>query len=332
MSDYFNYKQVLSRQATLNFIIGERGVGKSYGFLKHVIERFLKTSKQFIYLRRYSTEIEDVKQDLFKYHVQNNEFDEHIITYSKDKVLVDGKVAGFLLCLTSEGRIKSKAAFANVESVIYDEFLITNKTQRYINNEPKVLLSFVDSVFRERDPKVYCLGNASSETNPYFGYFNLRIPYQSEFKTYKNGLILVCYSQNQAFREKRRKSKFGQLISGTDYANYAIDNKFLNDNHDFIAKKSNKAWLFACLYLENRNYGLWIDSGTGKMYISTKFDPGNPRAFAITKHDHRETVRLVTIKNSPWFKKMIDCYRQNLLYFENINIKNYVLKAIHPYL
>ena len=47
---WYSYHNVLSRNAILNFIIGERGVGKSYGIKKYVIKRFLKYNKQFIYL------------------------------------------------------------------------------------------------------------------------------------------------------------------------------------------------------------------------------------------------------------------------------------------
>lgn len=322
---------MLSYQATFNFIVTERGLGKTYGLLKYFTEKFMKTGQQFIYLRRYQSEIDQIGDKLFKAHIANNEFPDAIITYKKGVYSMNGLPFCFLFPLTKEGHVKS-VPMPDVNAIMFDEYLITNRNQHYIPKEPVQLLSFVDSVFRQRDPHVYFCGNASSHTNPYFEYFNLELPYQSEYQLYKHGLILVNYARNPAYREERKKTKFGQLIDGTSYGSYAIDNNFLHDDNSFIAKRPAKSWLFACLYIEQKNYGLWIDSDTGNMYISKSYDPKNPRCFAITPTDHTEVARLATIKNSPWFKKMIECYRYSQLYFENINIKNYVLKAIRPYL
>ena len=54
---FYDYQRILSYNALLNFIIGERGVGKSYGAKKYVAQRFIKKHKQFVYLRRYKTEL-----------------------------------------------------------------------------------------------------------------------------------------------------------------------------------------------------------------------------------------------------------------------------------
>ena len=330
-SVYYNYKKLLSYQASLNFIIGERGVGKTYGLLKYFTERFIKNGDQFIYLRRYQSEIDEIGSKLFDYHIRNHEFGDHVISYSKEVYSLDGEPFCYMKPLTKEGHVKS-IPMPNVKYILYDEFLITNRSQHYIPREPTQLLSFSDSIYRERDPHIFCLGNASTQTNPYFEFFHLKIPYNSEFATFKDGLILVNYIQNKAYREQRAKTKFGRLIAGTSYGNYAINNQFLDDDHSFIAKKTPKSWLFACLYIEQKNYGLWIDSTTGNMYISKAFDPNNPRNFAILPTDHTEVAKLATVRTSPWFKKMIECYKDNQLFFENINIKNYVLKAIKPYL
>ena len=86
---WYSYALVLSYNAMLNFIIGERGVGKSYGIKKHVIKRFIKKNRKFIYLRRYETELDKSLKD--------NEFfkDETTFTYTtyenKENYLADIK-------------------------------------------------------------------------------------------------------------------------------------------------------------------------------------------------------------------------------------------------
>ena len=55
---YYNYDKILSYNALLNFIIGERGVGKSYGAKLYVAKNFIKKGEEFVYIRRYKTEVQ----------------------------------------------------------------------------------------------------------------------------------------------------------------------------------------------------------------------------------------------------------------------------------
>lgn len=54
---FYDYQKVLSYNAFLNILIGERGVGKTYGITKFVINRFIKTGERFVYVRRYKPEM-----------------------------------------------------------------------------------------------------------------------------------------------------------------------------------------------------------------------------------------------------------------------------------
>ena len=58
-----------------NFIIGERGVGKTYGAIKFCINDYLKNGNQFVYVRRFKTEIEssaDAKDNSFFAKIEEN--------------------------------------------------------------------------------------------------------------------------------------------------------------------------------------------------------------------------------------------------------------------
>ncbi len=55
-SDYYDYGRVLSYHAPWMFIIGARGLGKTYGAKKLVIGDWVKKRWQFIYLRRTAEE------------------------------------------------------------------------------------------------------------------------------------------------------------------------------------------------------------------------------------------------------------------------------------
>lgn len=44
--------QILKSNKVLNFVIGGRGVRKTYATKKYIANCFLKTGKQFVYVRR----------------------------------------------------------------------------------------------------------------------------------------------------------------------------------------------------------------------------------------------------------------------------------------
>ena len=64
-SFYYNYDRIISYNALLNILIGERGVGKTYGASKLVVKDFIKKKRQFIYLRRYKTELSKAPTSIF---------------------------------------------------------------------------------------------------------------------------------------------------------------------------------------------------------------------------------------------------------------------------
>ena len=155
-----------------------------------------------------------------------------------------------------------------------------------------------------------------------FRSFNLSLPYESEFKTFKDGLIVVNYARNSEYREVKKRSKFGRLIEGTHYATYAIDNKALIDNENFIAKKDGECKNFSVIKLHGKKYGVWRSKMDGRFYISNDYDPNNPCVFSFNNMDHDENTILTNARNSSWFRAVIENYKIGNLWFENQNIKN----------
>ena len=57
---YYNYDRICSYNACFNFILTNRGYGKSYGAKKRAITRYKKYGEQFVYVRRYKSELKKV--------------------------------------------------------------------------------------------------------------------------------------------------------------------------------------------------------------------------------------------------------------------------------
>lgn len=333
-SIYYSIDNVLSYNALLNFIIGERGVGKSYSAKKYVTNHFIKKHKQFVYIRRYKSEIKKAmgKNGENKFFEQIlKEFPDYKLTNNCDTMFVNGKVAGYAIPLSVANILKS-ASFENVDTIIFDEFIIDKGNYHYLQNEIEQMLDIIETIARLRDIRVLFLGNAISITNPYFTYFDLSLPYNSDIKTFKDGLILVNYIKNEEYRTIKKETRFGKLIEGTSYGKYAIDNEFLRDSKAFIKKKDSNCRFYFILYIDSKNFGIWLDYKNGLMYVSYDYDPNCPVKFSINTNDHDESTMLIRTRTSPYFKNIIEHYRLARLCFENQQIKNTIMNCMYKYL
>ena len=194
---YYNLQRVLSFNSLINIIIGERGVGKSYTCKKHVINRFIKKNEQFVYLRRYKTELKSSVPKFFDDIIANNEFPEAKFKVKNNLFYIDDNIAGYALPLSTANILKS-TSFAQVKTIIFDEFIIDKGCYHYLQNEVEQFLDIIETIARLRDVRVFMLGNAISITNPYFTYFDLTLPYNSDIALFKDGSILVNYIKNES--------------------------------------------------------------------------------------------------------------------------------------
>ena len=326
---WYSYDKVLSYNAMMNMIIGERGVGKSFNLKVYLLNRFKKKHRQFIYLRRYDTELQkSLKKDEFFSDIRN---DPSLINdemhVKGERLYINDELCGYAIPL-SKASIYKSVPFPDVDMIMFDEFLIDNSTYHYLPDEPERLLDFIETVGRLRNIKIFMLGNNTSMINPYFDYFNISLPYNTDIKTFKEGLILINYIKNEVYREVKRKSNFGKLIDGTKYGKYAIDNESLKDNNNFIKKKSPNSKFFFNLILNGHTYGVWMDYNSTDMFISKHYNANHPVNITFNYQDHSENTIMLKSK-SVFFQNLVSHYMNSCLYFETLQIKSDVTRLIH---
>lgn len=323
MSDniFYNYDRVISYNAFLNFLIGERGVGKTFGASEYVTRQFIKNKSEFVYIRRYKSDLDKGKKKFFKSLIKEDKFPNHTLEVKGDTFYIDENVSGYAMTLSTAHQFKS-SNFPNVKNIIFDEFIIEEGQSHYLKNEVNIFLGLIESIARMEDVRIFCLGNATSEINPYFLFFDLTKPHGNDIKLYKDGLILLQYMENKDYREAKKKTKFGRLVSGTDYEDYAINNNFLDENKTFIEHKTgNSKYSFSFIY-KGLTYGVWIDYDIGKIFVSKDYLP-NSLCFATTSDDHTPNTLLYSIaKKYNCWNTFIQNYKLGNVYFENIKIKN----------
>ena len=249
---------------------------------------------------------------------------------SGNKFYCDEKICGYAMTLSTAQDLKG-SNFPNVTTLIFDEFIIEEGQKKYyLHNEVFVFLNLIETIARMRDVRVFLLGNpANVYTNPYFLYFNLSLPFNNDIKLFKDNLILLQYMKNEEYREAKKKTRFGKLVSNTSFEDYAINNKILNDNKNFIEHKSGSAkFSFAFIYEEN-TFGVWFDWKLGKIYVSNDYLKNYPFTFACTLEDHSpNTMFLASCKKYTCWKTFIDNYNLGNVRFENSKIKYIVQDLI----
>ena len=332
---YYSFDKLFSINGWLiAMIIGGRGVGKTFNAKVAVLKRFLKTGEQFIYLRRYKTELDSALYTFWDDLQANDYFKDHELKVQKNKMitkfLCDGEVCGYAIPLSTANILKS-TAFPLVKTIVFDEFIldVASGTYKYMRNEPEMLLDVIETVGRLRDIQVLMLGNnVNFYGSPYTAYWNLELPYQSDFRTFKDGLIVVNYIRNEEYQARKKATKFGRLIDDTTYGDYAIENKSLRESSNFIAKRPSDSRFQGLLIINGINIGVWVSS-EGICYLSEKYDPNTALKFACDYDDHSEQTVFLNARDNPLLKIVIRCWRNSWLRFENPKVKTAGLSLLN---
>ena len=323
---YWDISRPLSYNALFNFIVGNRGGGKTYGCKKFVIKRFLKYREEFIYMRRYKTEFDDFKKF---FDDIAGEFPENEFEVKGKRCYIDGKLCGYGMVL-STSKIKKSVAYPNVTTIIFDEFIIDKGVYHYLQDEVTQFLESYETVARMRNNvRVFFLSNAITVTNPYFLYFGVKIPYGSDISC-KGDILIQVYS-NTEFIKAKKNTRFGKIISGTKYEKYSVENEFLRDSKTFIEKKTgNCSFIFSFVY-RGQTFGVWRSYSQGKIWVSYDYDI-NYSQYVLTKEDMTPNTLLISsLKDSRNFKQFVEQYKNGNVYFENMNIKNMAYEVMRLY-
>ena len=329
---YWDIRKPLSYNCLWMFILGMRGGGKTYGALKWCIEQHLKNRKkgiewQFLYVRRMKTELAKLTtaRGGRLFNAVQKEFPDHILKSESNVLYCDDAVIGYAQPLSTASILKSDA-FPNVKVIVFDEFIIDNRgTYHYLNDEVTKFLDLYETVARGRDVNVFFLSNAVTVTNPYFDYFHLDKPHNGDIQRFGDSKqILVQNFVSSSLSVLKKKSRFGQIIEGTEYSDYAYDNEWLLDNTDFIEKKTQRARYYLTLRYKDSYLGIWFDDLQWLFYVSADVDLQFKHLYSVTTDDHKPNVMLMNAgRKLPWLKELKDSYEMGAVRYESIKLKNW---------
>lgn len=296
---------ILPRNADVNMIIGARGLGKTYGVRKYMIEDYLKNGYCFVEVTRFREENNDVAANYFSRVVQDNIFPDYdfrttnkiaeIRKKKTGKKENQWKTIGYFIPLSLQQQ-KKKSTYVNVRNICMDEIIIDNddRYHTYLKNEFEQLAKLVDTVTRERaddtglrKPRVFLLGNACDAFNPYFRHYDVPLEPEHGLQWLGGKTCLLDYVRDDEYAEQKTKNTVaGRMLKNND--DVTSKNNFARHNTDFIEKTHGHAKLtYVFRWLQNE-YGVCVDLRCGYVFVSSKYDSGaRVPYFAITREDNK---------------------------------------------
>ncbi len=330
---YWDCHLLLTRNGMFNYAIGGRGTGKTYDAKYKRIRHFLKTGRQFIYLRRYKTEFED-KKEFFADVAENFAGYEFKVEGMRGMVRREPpegekgeawKTMCFFVTLAN-ALTKKSVPYPDVDMIIFDEFIIDKGNLHYLSNEVKQFLDFYNTVDRFQDRvRVLFLANAVSIVNPYFVYYHLQPRKGRRFAKSKDGYHVVEMVSSRKFVERVDSTRFGRMIKGTAYYDYAVSNEFRDDNDRFICRKSEEARFYFALKFDERTCGIWVDYTSGVYYVCSKF-PKDAVIYVLTKQDMEPNLLMIE-RSSVLLKSVKKLYMQGSVYFDSVRTREFFLNV-----
>lgn len=314
---------MLNAKALFCFCCGARGVGKSFASKTHVKRFFCKTKRRFIWFRRYLTEIKGEKgagTTFWDDIVRVGKTDGDVLEVKPRKysveIYINNELAGYVMPLSMFRKFKS-TDFSDVDIVFFDEFLV-DKGQRpgYCGgaSEPKMLLDAWQTIYRDRKPdgKIICLANAIDFYNPYFTYFKVPL-FSRGAKVFGEKYVEII--ENKPYEEHMQSTRFGELVKGTTYEDYAIKNIFADTDDTFLEKRKGTAIYRCTLKYMGQSIGVWYDYKCGRIYLGAHNPGGIYTTYALTTDDHALNIMLLN-RRSPALRQLTLAYEQGYLRFE----------------
>lgn len=304
-----------------NMTIGGRGTGKTFGSLRYCIKRFIKKQRGFIYLRRYESDLRkkdrlltgvSIKFPNYEFRVDGQKL---CIRKRCDKTWV---IMGYCMALSTAVSDKS-IPFDDIDTIIYDEFILSKSMQSYIRNEVEIFIDFYNTVDRMNDRvRVLFLANSVSIVNPYFVYFKITIRKTDKIRTFKNGYVVVEMLRSKEFQDQASNTRFGKMIEDTPYYDYAIGNEFNDDNANFIIQKPKNAEYIAEFRFDGKPLTIYCDYANGFYFVDMK--PTNrtdSQIYVLTRDDLMPNMLM--LESSDYLLKGLKrMYRLGLVFYANV--------------
>lgn len=324
---FFDLRKYIQKGYLYNFFIGARGCGKTFSIKKVTTEDFFKTGEQFVYIRRYDSEIADKKLQSFYDDLirEYPEYANHEFKIKDQTAFIDGEVAGYFKCISRGVVDKGLNAYTKVTKIFLDEFILSKSSYHYLPNEPEMFEDTVENIARLKDVPVFAFSNNVTQVNPYFLFYGIRFTPNSP-RVFKNEDIYAENLDMTEYQTFKANTRRGRVLRETAYFDYAFNNTARYDSKTNIRKKPSGSRLLATFTINDVKMGVWKSPNYGEFTLSPDAKGCNVNyEFDIGKVGD---AKMLLNYKSIIVRRVLDAFSAGTLYFENQQIKNTFLKIV----
>ena len=303
---YLNVPAIIDGPAIYSFIVGGRGIGKTFGSLKEVIDRNLK----FIFMRRTQVQVDMIKDDNLNpfnaltaalgndYQFIMKKVNKNITAVyrgefdpEKQIYIASGNILGYIMALSTVSNIRGFDA-SDVDILIYDEF-IGEKHERPIRDEGAAFLNALETIARNRELqgrkplKVLCLSNSNDLANPIFIQLKIvkdvenMVRKGQEYRYIPERHLALYVLQITPIGAAKALTTLYKLAGDSEFTQMALANDFSNEEMADIKPQNIKEFKPVvqvgeiCIYRHKSKYLYYVTSfksGTPEVYDSSAMD------------------------------------------------------------
>ena len=255
---WINAYDVLDNPATFCVLVGGRGIGKTFGILKAVLDR----GDKFIYLRRTQAQIDTIKlKELNPFKAVNDVCGTDIVSgslgkymggfwHSNDRGEAVGNPVGLAVALSTVANIRGMSA-EDYDIVIFDEF-IPEHHERPIRAEETAFLNCMETFNRNREfqgkppLKVVMLSNSNDLDSPILQAIGALRPLdemirkRQNYRTIAGGNVAIYRYLDSPITAKKKNTVLYQVSNNDDFSGMALDNEFSKANYENVNRQDMK--------------------------------------------------------------------------------------------
>lgn len=320
--------------------VSNRTAGKTTYFNRLLVSRAIKSHRQFMLVYRKTYDLSDLATSFWEsiakffpaYSMSEKSHKRGIIKSLWLKKTDEAPVLiGWGVALsTIEALKRSSAMFNAVDEMLMDEFILEN--DKYLENELDALMSLHTSVARGNGEMVrrvplYLIGNPFTMINPYYSYFKIPERLREDTKYLRGDGWVFEQTVNLNAMMAQKLSKFNRALSSLNYAAYAAEAIYFNDNLSLVGKLDGRMRYICTLVTGSTEYGVMESYAYRCIYVSDKADTSFPTRLAASVDDVTQTTLLFTNENF-MVKLLKEAFRSGAMRFKNLECKIAFLRAI----
>ena len=256
-SGYLNVNAIMDCEYPFVFIIGARGIGKTYGILKYIKENGINS----IIMRRTQVEVDIISNPAFHpYKKLCSDKGWSMTTKPVTKGVTgiceihdDGETGGPFAYIAALSTFANLRGFdsSDVDLIYLDEFIPEPSKKSLIKNEFEALLNAYETVNRNRElegkqpVKLICSANSNTIDNPYF--IGLEIV-NKIYSMQNKGKMIFCDSHrglmvinlvNSPISRAKQETVLYKLSGSGNFSAMALSNEYSGYDDKRISNKEN---------------------------------------------------------------------------------------------